>query len=161
MCDEWLDSFDSFYEWCKPIFFEGAYIDRIDPNGNYEPGNCRFVTTTESANNKRSNHQLEYKGTIHTISELVLHEDCKVKYSTLHNRITNLGWDVESAMSGAYSKYKKSNAINKKSKVVLYQGREYSLIGLCRELGIENKYDTVKMRLNKLNWNIEKSILFT
>ena len=53
VCDRWRDSFDNFYEDMGPKPTPDHQIDRIDNDGNYEPGNCRWTTRSENQHNKR------------------------------------------------------------------------------------------------------------
>jgi len=54
VCDEWLNDFESFYNHIGPKPGPGFSIDRIDNEGNYEPGNVRWATALEQSNNKRT-----------------------------------------------------------------------------------------------------------
>jgi hypothetical protein len=51
VCKEWKDSFPAFLRDMgkRPA---KCSLDRIDPEGNYEPGNCRWVNQKTQANNK-------------------------------------------------------------------------------------------------------------
>ena len=70
VCDEWKNSFETFYKWAITNGYNANLtIDRINPNGNYEPANCRWVTQKIQQNNRRNNHVIEMNGKHHTIAE--------------------------------------------------------------------------------------------
>lgn len=61
MCKEWMESFAAFFAYVcnKPV---GMTLDRINVDGNYEPGNVRWATPVEQARNKRASTYIEWRG---------------------------------------------------------------------------------------------------
>jgi len=65
VCDEWQE-FIPFYKWAiSHGYSDDKFIDRENVDGNYEPGNCRFVTLEISNHNTRllrKNNTSGYRG---------------------------------------------------------------------------------------------------
>ena len=55
VCSEWQTDYSAFRVWALSHGYEkGLSIDRIDPDGNYCPENCRWITMAEQQRNKRN-----------------------------------------------------------------------------------------------------------
>lgn len=53
ICEEWM-SFEKFRQWAEESGYrDDLSIDRINPYGNYEPSNCRWIPLSEQRGNQR------------------------------------------------------------------------------------------------------------
>lgn len=94
VCDEWLDSFENFYDWVKQSNYkDNLTLDRIDTNGNYCPENCRWSTKEEQANNTRRNFYIKYNEETHTLAEWG--RILNVPPGLIRYRLKELNWSVE------------------------------------------------------------------
>lgn len=88
VCEEWRNSFEAFRDWALANgYTDELTIDRIDPNGNYEPSNCRWATAKEQANNRNNSIYVEYAGQKLTIAELS--NVTGIPYSTIYFHNSN------------------------------------------------------------------------
>lgn len=94
ICERW-DSFENFLADMgeRP---PGSSLDRINNDGNYEPGNCRWATPREQQQNRSSNRNITVRG----------RKACLIEWSritmidraTIRGRIRR-GWSPERAIS--------------------------------------------------------------
>lgn len=92
VCEEWQD-FECFEKWAVANGYQdNLSLDRKNPNQNYMPSNCRWITIQEQQNNRRDNVILTYKGKTYTKAQLA--RALGYKYHTVDNRL-RLGWTTE------------------------------------------------------------------
>jgi hypothetical protein len=69
VCQEWRESFETFIQDIGKRPSAKHSIERIDHNGNYEPSNVKWATTTEQTRNTRRNVMLTLNGETHCIAD--------------------------------------------------------------------------------------------
>lgn len=98
ICEAWSD-YAVFRDWALVNgYADELEIDRIDNDGNYEPGNCRWVTTKSNNRNKRTNRVANAFGESKCVKEWSEDSRCNVPYFVLVQRLKT-GWDAELAIT--------------------------------------------------------------
>jgi len=92
-CERWgeFENFLADMGECPP----GLTLDRINNDGNYEPGNCRWATWKEQARNTRRNRLITFRGETKCVAEWA--EVVGLNTYTLWSRL-KVGWSVERAL---------------------------------------------------------------
>ena len=75
-------------------------LDRINPDGNYSPENCRWVNMEFQANNRTSNRTVLYKNKEYTVAQFA--KELGIQYYTVINQL-RLGWTIEKIADKARS----------------------------------------------------------
>jgi len=97
VCDAWGKDYTSFREWAMSnCYSPNLTIDRIDNNGDYEQGNCRWVSAREQARNTTRNHFVQLEGETKTLAEWS--EISGIESSLIRYRI-KAGWTVKDAIT--------------------------------------------------------------
>jgi hypothetical protein len=93
VCDEWASSFAAFLEHIGPRPSLRHSVDRIETNGNYEPGNVRWATLREQNSNRRNVSRHEHDGLSLTIPEWEERTGLPVRERLRH------GWEIARAVT--------------------------------------------------------------
>jgi hypothetical protein len=94
VCDKWRLSFIDFMN-DMPGYADGLEIDRINTNGNYEPGNCLWVTNKENTRNRRNTRYCYVDGITKPIGEWA--DEFGIQSRVIRDRIAS-GWSTETAV---------------------------------------------------------------
>lgn len=102
MFAEWQDSFEAFYRYVGKAPSPSHSIDRVNNDGNYEPGNVRWATYTQQARNTRRNHLLTHDGISMCISDWA--DFVGIRAGVIFTRLHH-GWDVDRALTTPVQKH--------------------------------------------------------
>lgn len=92
VCERWLNSYDTFLSDMGRSPSNKLSLDRINTNGNYELGNCRWATSETQMNNMTTNRHITYKGETLNIGQW------ERRFNLTHGRFRKQrfkGWDGE------------------------------------------------------------------
>jgi len=96
VCESWRKDFRAFIRDVGPRPSPRHSLDRLDTDGNYEPGNVRWATPIEQARNKRNNRVITIGGTRRTLAEWS--EVSGIRYTTIRERLRR-GWSASRAVT--------------------------------------------------------------
>lgn len=121
VCDRWRfgdgckNGFECFLMDVGPRITSKHTLDRIDNDGNYEPGNCRWATRREQAFNRTTNIRVMLNGIERTVTEWA--DILNIKRGLVYQRILR-GWSPDDALTTPPAQPKDFLTINGVSKTL-------------------------------------------
>jgi hypothetical protein len=138
ICAEWTD-FSAFIRDMGPKPTEDHVLDRIDNDGHYEPGNCRWTDARTSTNNRSVTLRFTHDGV--TLPLSVWADRMGVPYETLAERILKNGWSFHRAITAP---------VQKKRGPITFNGKTMMLREWADHLGVA--YDTLIRAAREGRW---------
>lgn len=132
VCERWRNDFWAFVEDMgeRP---EGASLDRIDNNGDYEPGNVRWASQKEQCRNRRDNSFYTYRGETKCLSEWS--EELGMTSSVISYRLKTRG-DVRGDWSLRGERHPLSKLTKQQVIEIRERARTESQVELAKEFGV-------------------------
>ena len=98
VCPEWIGDggFERFLACLGVLPKRGYTIDRIDVDGNYEPGNVRWATKSEQARNRRNNRLISFGGRELCLAAWAV--ETGLSRETISRRLER-GWSAERSLT--------------------------------------------------------------
>lgn len=152
VCERWRASFENFIADMGRKPSAKHSIEREDVNGDYEPGNCKWVLVDEQVRNKRSNHRIIYRG-----KEMILADAIRLAGMTkkaVSNRLSR-GWSIERALNTPLNAPRKVRT-RPNGIWVEVEGERMLLRAACTKLS--KKYQTVYARIKCRGWSVEDAL---
>jgi hypothetical protein len=98
VCQEWRSDFLSFFAHVGPRPTTGHSIERVDVNGNYEPGNCVWATREQQFSNMQKTIYVMLDGEKMSLSQAIRRVDPRASFSSVKYRLER-GWDLRDAIT--------------------------------------------------------------
>lgn len=154
VCDEWRDDFQAFFDYIGEAPSPDHSIDRIDNNGNYEPGNVRWALDYDQMNNRGAyNVPIKFRG--RTMNKNQWCKELGISGGALDRRLKK-GWSMEKALSTPVKPRGWNIAKNRPSGIkITYNGATKSISEWSNFTGIN--IHTIRGRLRR-GWSIDKTL---
>lgn len=124
VCDRWRRSYSEFLKDMGRAPSKDHSLDRIDPDGNYEPGNCRWATRSEQQRNRRDNNCLTAFGRTQSIDDWA--DEVGITRATIRGRM-RLGWEPEDIVTTPRQRKPRYIRMDGKSQTITEWAREYDI----------------------------------
>ena len=141
VCRDWRRSFEVFLSEVGRRPSDTHKLERMDNDGNYEPGNVRWATQKEQTNNRRGNRLIEYDGRRMTATQWS--EETGLSSGTIIARLDS-GWAAKRILNTPPRRH-----------FVRHCGKTLTIAQWARELGISKV--TIRVRLSR-GWNTARAL---